>query len=78
MRLSVVDVVACLKGRLLKAVERTLSCDSASNSKVEKRVKDTSDSSVAQKNVILSGKELFFIFTKTLFIKNKKVRASES
>ena len=61
-----------LKGRLLKAVERTLSCDSASNSKVEKRVKDTSDSSVAQKNVILSGKELFFIFRKTLFIKNEK------
>ena len=42
-----------LKGRLLKAVERTLSCDSASNSKVEKRVKDTSDSSEAHNSEAL-------------------------
>ena len=48
-------VIEChlLKGRLLKAVERTLSCDSASNSKVEKRVKDTSDSSEAHNSEAL-------------------------
>ena len=33
-----------LKGRLLKAVERTLSCGVASNSKTENKYKDTSDS----------------------------------
>mgnify|MGYP000592604537 CR=1 FL=1 len=37
-----------LKGRLLKAVERTLSWDPASKTKVERKYKDTSDSSEAQ------------------------------
>ena len=42
-----------LKGRLLKAVERTLSCDSASNSKTGKKYKDTSDSSEAHNSEAL-------------------------
>ena len=37
-----------LKGRLLKAVERTLSCGVASKTKTENKYKDTSDSSEAE------------------------------
>ena len=47
-RLEILFYPVELKGRLLKAVARTLSCGVASKTKTENKYKDTSDSSEAQ------------------------------